>query len=238
MAEGIVNDNAQVGTPADGGQVTQPATGTVVPNDGDAPASIGGDSGAPDWQKEFQTPEELYAAHKKQVESYRHLQSVWTKDHGELLNLKKTGGAQSAPQTQGQSDPVLEALNTRLAPIQEKLAVFEMQTSLATLRDTNPDTYDQVAPMLQTVLEENPALWGSANPVETAYAIAEARMIKQSLPEIINRSKQRTQQSIADRQAAGGSGAARPVTHPATDPLADIAAGIVQAGRKGNSIFG
>jgi len=244
MAEGMINDNAGTSAPATGQADT--ATGTVIPDTSTATQTETADTAesaesaesTPSWGSEYQTPEEMYAELKKTKESYKNLQSVWTKDHGKLLNQQK---AATAPQQQrtNELDPVTQAVEQRLAPIQDKLLLFEMQNSLSSLKESNPDTYDKVAPQLQDILNENPSLWGLENPLAIAYEIGEGRLFKKDLPDIIKNSKAQADKVVASKQAVSGDGAQRqsspPTSKQGTDDPADR---IVRAGRRGTSMFG
>jgi len=238
MPDGMINDNAGISAPATGQADT--VTGTVVPSSTDTQTTTTSDvtDTKPSWASEYPTPEEMYAELKKTKESYKNLQSVWTKDHGKLLNQQK---AATAPQQAraNELDPVAQAVEQRLAPIQDKLLLFEMQTSLSTLKESNPDTYDKVAPQLQEILDANPSLWGLENPLAIAFEIGEGRLFKRDLPEIIKNSKAQADKVIAGKQAVSGDGAQRQSSPPtSTQGVDDPAERIVRAGRRGTSMFG
>lgn len=220
MAEGLDNGTV-VETPADGGHVdTAPGTGASEASQ----------------QESTATQEEMIPASR-----YKALQSQWTKDHGELLAMRQKAQAPVAaaaqPATDGAPD-ITAALTGIVAPLQEKLAVFEVQSTLDRLQAQNPDTYSAVAPELQKVLEANPKLWNMDNAVEIAYQIAEAQYIKGNLPKLVERVEGQKAKNLAEKQA--GSGTQTRGAQPATQSSQEdqIRASILGASRGNGSIFG
>lgn len=214
-------------------ETTGTETGTVAVA---APADTAGhtESATPETQEPRTYTADEYAALEGR---YKGLQSVWTKDHGELLNLKKTPPTAEV-QPSGEDAPFLSQIEKVVGPLQQKLEQLELQSTLDKLRSSNPDTFDEIAPSLSSIFEEIPSLWGARNPVDAAYEIAEARHIKKNLPSVVQRAREQESREAAARQA--GSDMKTRNGAPPAGPTAeeDRAQRIVNASKGRGSIFG
>lgn len=220
MAEGLDNGTV-VETPAEGGHVdTAPGTGASEASQQEQPAS----------------QEEMIPASR-----YKALQSQWTKDHGELLALRQKAqtpaSAPAQPAADGSPD-ITAALTGIVAPLQEKLAVFEIQSTLDRLHAQNPDTYESVAPEVQKILEANPKLWGMDNAVEVAFQIAEAQYIKGNLPKIVERVEGQKAKNLAEKQAGSDTKQRGAQPNVQSSHEDQVKASILAAARGNGSIFG
>lgn len=225
MAEGIDNGTV-VETPAESGHV-ETAPGTSAPEASSEPAE----------QASADPQEEMVP-----ISRYKALQSQWTKDHGELLALRKAPKQASATQAQPSATPgandITATLQGVVAPLVEKVEMMEIQSTLSKLQAANPDTYADVAPMMQKVLEDNPAIWQTGTPLELAYQVAEAQYLKSNLPSVVQKAQARDARTAADKQLGSGT-KGRPATpEPETSYEDTVRSGILRAADRGKSIFG
>jgi len=220
MPEGIDNGTV-VETPAESGHVdTTPGTGE------------------PEASSATATPESSEPQEETvPISRYKALQAQWTKDHGELLSIRKTT-QQPAQAQPAQPNDVATTLQGVVAPLMEKVEMMEIQSALSNLQAANPDTYAEVAPMMKQVLESNPALWQTGTPLELAYQVAEAQYFKTNLPSVVQKAQARDARTAADKQLGSGT-KGRPATpEPETSYEDTVRSGILRAADRGKSIFG
>jgi len=186
------------------------------------------------WAGKYKSPEELEKA-------YLHAQSYSTRLAQELAQLKNqlyTDTPQEQQSSVGQEGPqdqfvqavqyyaqqaALNLLQQYLAPVTSKVEELSLQSELARMKATDPH-FDEVAPTLAEVFQENPALWQLPNAVDIAYAVAKARYAEKALAEARAAGAKDAYNTQAAKQAAfveGQKSKAQPPQKTPTEELLD-----------------
>jgi hypothetical protein len=102
-----------------------------------------------------------------------------------LSTLRKA--QQPTPQQAPQGDAVAQLLGRVaeiVAPVKEQTEEIMMTTTLQRLSQENPEIFKEVAPQLKTILENDPTLWQSKSPIDTAFRIAKAEYLEKNMGSI------------------------------------------------------
>jgi hypothetical protein len=231
--------------PPDAGQgegiVVEEGDGTQ-PGEGAAPVS---------WQDKYKTPEEMYGAMQKLEQSYENLRPKFTKTAMELSQLKKQSAQPPAqqeqppaaptaqPQPTAQPNPIdtiLGYVNAQIQPVREQNEELMMQNTVIRLAQENPD-FKELAPKVQDILKNKPALWNLDDPIETALEIARAQNMKANMGRIVADVKQEV---YGDREVKVLNGTQRTApnqSQPQKTEEERIREGILDSVRYNKSIF-
>lgn len=255
---GNIFDNSATVTPSLGqGENTGAGNDPQIDPAVAAPDGQAAQSGEPastqntvDWQTEFKTPEEMYAALQKSKQSYENLRPQYTKATMELSNLRKS--SRQVVDNQGQADPqkgdtlpadndpvnmLLNKVIDIVTPVREQNEELMMQNEVARIISANPD-FLQYAQDVTQMLKDNPEYWNIKNPVETAYTIVKA---KKATEVIATAETNARNQAYADKELKVINPAANrtPVNNggETKTPEQLIKEGILGAYKHNNSIF-
>lgn len=206
----------------------------------------------PDWQKEFASPEEMYAAYANTKKSYDHIRPKLTTVTQELAQLKK-GNVDTIPQSQQPVQPtqqvaqhqqsaediVRDFISESTRPVVEQMEQIMLQQEISNVANKYKDFADYGEGIKQ-LLEANPALWNVPNAVENAYKLAKFDSIGADLDKAVEKA---TQKAYADKQikVLGSDNKARPSQHnmepKAKSAEEQIADSILSAGQSKKTIF-
>lgn len=137
------------------------------------------------WQEEFKTPEEMYTAYQGTKKSYDNLRPKLTETTQKLSQMmKQTAPAprESAPNA-SYEDRLVTTVQNILVPMQQQQAQLMMQNEVSRLATEHED-FNEVAPDMMAVLDDNPELWNTKTPLDLAYQIARTKHMSAAVQQV------------------------------------------------------
>lgn len=198
------------------------------------------------WQKEFQSPEELYNAYQNTKKSYEHLRPKFTKTAQELSDLRRQAPAQTDtqvaadPQYVGQSSDPRKVLSDFVGeivrPIKEQNEELIMHNQVSKMMVDHPD-FAELSEDIMEVFKDDPSLWNTKNPIEKAYKLAKSSKLGDEVSRAVVDARN---SAYADKEikVLGSGNQAKPKASEVTKSDADkIGDSIVSSYQRGNNIF-
>lgn len=167
---------------------------------GDAPNADDSntDDGVAGWQQQFSSPEELYAAYTQTKKSYDNLRPKLTQTTQQLSDLMRQQMTANEPQPSGEDD-VIGAVRQIIAPVLQQNAEIRLQNRVSQL--SSEEDFNDVSPLMAQMLQDNPEIWYTKDPIGLAYKAARSEYLTQAMGGLAEEAKKQAYQNRQNKIA-------------------------------------